>query len=508
MRENYIDKGVEFDDALQSTAKDLSMHPDEVRREIITRQTKPLTDQMYLQMARRRQSRSAAQQWVRNADKSVGERALDAVSNTLFNIKVMAGIHGTVGPGTHAGENIYHPTRWADYFTNVGRTWKAVASPGAHERYMRDLVNDPNYVVARRAGLANEPNTMYDDYQNNQLKKILGDRLGNAGNRGFDVLKRMRQDFFNSRWEKLSPEQQTPEFAKEIADMVNHSTGAIRTRLPGKIPKLVAFAPQLEGSRIARIIGDPIKATNTFLNWNKSTQAQKYFAKAVVKNAAGFMATYLASLAANQAINKMSGSKDEINFTDPSKADWLRHKVHGYSIESTGGLVSTMRLLARLVSPALNPVRARAGMQPVKDTVKDALYSYGRGKLSPVAAPLEDVRSGVTYGGNPVPWSNQAKGEKGQPRLSWSQYLSTEQTPIPVSEGLRTFYEEMQKQGIPTNTINNILDAAAKHPDALGKSAGVGAVGGTTGLRVSPEFSPKPAKTSPIARTRSQNRTR
>src|SRR5207237_261243 len=111
------------------------------------------------------------------------------------------------------------------------RTWKGAYSSAAHERYMQDLVNDPNYITARRAGLANEPGKFYDEYQNTQMQKFFG-VVGKIGNRGFDALKTMRQDFFNSQWNKLDESQKTPEMAKAIADIANHATGVIRTQIP------------------------------------------------------------------------------------------------------------------------------------------------------------------------------------------------------------------------------------------------------------------------------------
>lgn len=488
MRENYIDKGVEFEDALQSTAKDLSMQPDEVRREIVTRQTKPLTDQMYLQMSRRRAARNAAQAWVRNADKSVGAKALDTLATTFFNIKIAGGLHGTVGPVTHAGENIFHPTRWGDYFKNVGRTWRAVGSSAAHERYIQDLVNDPNYITARRAGLANEPGRFYDDYQNNQLSKIFGRGVGEAGNRGFDVLKRMRQDFFNSRWDKLPEDQHTPEMAKAVATLVNHSTGAISSQIPkANAVRQVLFAAPLEASRWARILGDPIKATDTFLNWKKATPSDKYFAKAVVKNHAGFLATYLSALALNQAILKASGSDDKVNFTDPSKGDWLRLKVKGRAIEPTGGLISTLDFLGKLGNAAIGKQDPREGRF---EKIGKATAQYGRGKLAPGASTLTDFATQEDFTGRPLPFSSD-KEKRGKPRYTWPEYFLTQQSPIPAAEGLHDFFDTMHQQGVPVETMGQIFDAARKHPEAIGKGAEIGTVSGATGVRVGKEYKPR-----------------
>ena len=47
---------------------------------------------------------------------------------------------------------------------------------------MTDLENSPNYITAKRAGLANDPKKGYDEYQSPWMAKTLG-RLGVSGNR-------------------------------------------------------------------------------------------------------------------------------------------------------------------------------------------------------------------------------------------------------------------------------------------------------------------------------------
>ncbi len=488
--EKYIDKGIELGDAVQKTAIDLKVSPEQVRRALGTQgATKPLTDALYRRMAIRRDAKSAAQQWVQNTDKSPALRVAQGIADAFFNIKIGGGLHGTVGPVTHAGENLFHPTKWVDYFKNVGRTWKAVTSVADHERYMQDLVNDPNYTIARRGGLKNEPGKIYDDYQNTQMQRMFGSSIGNAGNRGFDLLKRMRQDFFNARWNKLDESQKTPEMAKVISDLENHATGAVRTKLPyPNLARGIIFAPPLEASRWARLLGDPIRAVDTFTNWKSATPEERYFAKSVVKNHAGFLATYLGALALNQGLLTASGSKDKVNFTDPSKGDWLRLKVKGRAIEPTGGIISTIDFLGKIGQAALGAQDPRQGRF---ERMGKAVTQYGRGKLSPVASTVTDVASQSDFTGRPLPFSAD-KERAGKPRYSWPEYLATQQSPIPIAEGAREFFNEMRKQGVPVDTTKAIFNAAVSHPSAFAKGAGVGAVSGATGVRIGAEYEPKP----------------
>lgn len=497
-RENYIDQGAGFDEAVQSIAKDLGATPEQIRRAIVNQpKAKRITDALYTQMSQRRIARQAAERWIKNVDKSPLMKTLEGGADLCFNIATFG--HGTVAPLTHAGENIYHPTRWVDYFKNMGRTYKAAYSSATHERYMQDLVNRPNYTTARRGGLKNEPGQFYDEYQSNAARRMFG-AIGKIGNRGFDILKVMRQDFFDARWNKLDPEQQTPEMAKVIADLTNHATGAVRATFPSAT-RVVFFAAPLEASRWARIIGDPVRALSTYSNWNKATPSEKYFANAVTKNVAGFAATYLASLALNQAMLIASKSDDRVNFTDPWKGDWLRHKIKGRAIESTGGLISTIDFLGKLGAAAVG--KDRMGK------VGDALIHYGRGKLSPAGSTVADVALRSDYSGRPLPqipylpkslsFLQPDAGTAKKPAYTWLEYGLAAHAPIPAAEGLRDFYDEMRKQGVPTDTIRQLIGAALTHKAAAAKATGIGVTSGAAGVKIGREFAQPAPRYNPQA---------
>ncbi len=429
------------------------------------------------------------------ANKSRGAKVLQAASNTFFNIATFA--HGTVGPVTHAGENIFHPSRWGNYAKNVGRTWGAAFSPKLHEEMMANLVAEPNFEMWKRAGLANEPGVHYDEYQS--APKIFG-FVGKMGARGFDALKTMREDFANARWNKLSEEQRTPEMAKAIADLVNHSTGAVRTKaLSGPVARSVFFAAPLEASRWARILGDPIRAANTYTNWGKSSPSERYFAKSVVKNHAEYLATYVGALALNAAMLKASGSDDKVNFTDPSKPDWLRFKVKGRAIDPTGGITSTIGFLGRLANAAIE--KPKYGDTRYATMGKIAA-EQARSKLSPAAGLATDVATRSDFRGRPLPFSSD-KGTAAKPKYTYPEYITTRVAPIPMSAGIRDFYDQMEKQGVPMATTKQIIEAAMTHGKQAGVAAALGAAAGTTGIHVGAEYTPRPSKIVPM-RTRSR----
>lgn len=492
----YVDKGVEFGEAVQRLAADLGATPEQVRRVLATQPgVKPLVDMAYRRMSARRQARSAAEQWVKNADRSPALKAVQGTADAFFNAKTFG--HGTVAPLTHVGASMYHPTRWINYFKNMGRTYRAAYSSAAHERYMQDLVNRPNYLIARRGGLKNEPGKFYDEYQNNLAQKMFG-AIGKIGNRGFDILKTTRQDFFDAQWNKLDESQKTPEMAKEIATLTNHATGATDRSFSHPLVRTAFFAAPLEVSRWARILGDPVRAVSIFTNVRATngkptwvaTPAEKYFAKSVVKNHAEFTATYLASLALNQAILTATGSDDKINFTDPSKGDWLRHKIKGRAIESTGGIIATIDFLGKIGQAAFGAQNPREGRG---SRMGHAAYQYGRGKLSPFMSTVADFATQADYQERPMPFSSD-KEKRGKPRYSWPEYLITQQSPIPIAEAAHDFFDEMHKQGVPLDTTKAIFSAALNHPAAVGKGVGIGITSGGTGVRIGTEYAPHGAR--------------
>jgi hypothetical protein len=423
------------------------------------------------------------------ANKSIGAKALQTASNTFFNIATFA--HGTVGPITHAGENIFHPSRWGNYAKNVGRTWGNAFSPKFYKEQMANLISEPNFEMWRKAGLANDPSVHYDEYQS--APKIFG-FVGKMGARGFDALKTMREDFANARWNRLDESQRTPEMAKAIADLANHSTGAVRTKaLSGPVTRGLFFAAPLEASRWARILGDPVRAANTYSQWGKASPSERLFAKSVVKNHAEFLATYLGALALNAAVLKASGSDDKVNFTDPTKSDWLRFKVKGRAVDPTGGIISTIGFLGKLGGQL-------ASKKPDFGEMGKTVAEQARNKLSPAAGLAVDVATRSDFRGRPLPFSSNA-GTPAKPRYSYPEYVSGRIAPIPMSAGLRDFYDQMEKQGVPTDTIKQIINAAVSHPRQAATAAGIGAAAGATGIHIGAEYTPRASKTAPM-RTR------
>ena len=121
---------------------------------------------MYSKMAQRRALIQQANYWIKAAARPDWEKAITGIPGIFFRAKVR--FHGSVGMITHAGINIFNPTEWGTYWPNFVKQFQMMGwfDKGAyHERAMQDLVRDPNYITARRAGLANDATHGRDDYE-------------------------------------------------------------------------------------------------------------------------------------------------------------------------------------------------------------------------------------------------------------------------------------------------------------------------------------------------------
>lgn len=472
----YIDQGMGFSDARNAAGVDLGITPERVMRALTQQpKAKRLTNELYRQMSDRREAKAQAEAWVRTADTPAYRRFLGSLPDVFFGLKTFG--HGTVGMITHAGKNIFLPTRWADYWPNFAKQYKLAYDRGYHEQMMQDLENRPNFITAKRAGLANDPSKTFDDYQKHSLARLFG-RAGLVGARGFDSLKLLRQDLFDTAWNRLPDSLKTSDMAKLLATEMNHSTGVSDINLP-KGSSTAFFAPKLEASRWAWVFGDNVKALKTLAEWKRSTPEERYHAKLVLKRSAEFMATYGALLAANQGLLIATGSKDRVNMTDPSKGDWMRFKIGGRAIEPTGGLIGMLDFLGKIGNAALGEQDPREGRF---EKIGKAGASYLRGKLSPIASTATDVITGADFSGRPLPWSSD-KEHEGRPKYTWPEYLLTQQTPIPVGEAARDVYTTMREKGAPDDFIKAIL-----------KGAAIGTLSGGTGVRIGEEYSARTDK--------------
>jgi len=494
----YLDKGASYSDMLNGVSKDLGLNRDQVRTAIAQpKGAKEITDEMYRTINRRNNAVLEAKQWVKEQGNSKVGNLIRKSPSTLFKLKTFG--HGTVGGITHAGMDMFRLSTWNHYIKLWGNQFKyAFGNTAKYEQAMEDLKNDPDFTFWKRNGLAIDPKEKYDDYQGNYTLdskktnpfKRLFDRLGVAGDRGFNALKIYRLDLAKTFYDRLSAtEKADPNSAKEIAQLVNHSSGTSEFDL-GKANKFVNtafFAPRLEASRWQGLIADPAKAISTFskmaVNSNTVTPAEKAAAKYVARNAGEKIATYTALLAANAGMLSLMDSKQKINFTDPTASDWLKFKTgNGKTLDISGGVESSMKLLGSLLVNSYNGIYGSKKDNRVKvgDKDENALATQLRYKMSPIASTITDLVTTTDAMGRPLPYSN-IKPKKGEDKYTWGQYVLQQQTPIPISAGVREAIGSMKQNGMSNPQIEDILKGSLYF-----------AVEGFTGAKLGDE--PKPKK--------------
>lgn len=477
----------DFHDVINQVGMDTGLSNEQVRRAISQpKGAKIVTDKMYAEMYHRSQVLQSAKIWVKSADQSATRKFWSKV------IKVPAAIvtalHGSVAPITHVGGDLYRPSNWKSYFNFMLNSYTfsfgglTEGGKARYEKAMGDLVRDPSYMLAKKAGLRIDPTDFSsDDYSNYQ--SVFG-RLAKMGERGFNAMKPYRLEQFKQQYNKLSDQAKAnPDVVKAIAHMVNLSSGTTEAKIPPGTD-LVMFAPKLVVSQYQRIFTEPAKAVGTFVKWGASlsnpdkfsppTAAEKLQAKMVARHSGEMVATYLAALAANQAILSLSGSKQKINFTDPLSPDWMKFKAWGKDIDASGGMNSALRFVGSLVEEAARAngiVKTKEKGKP-GDTEGRKIIQQMANKLSPAAGDIVEVFSGTDNVGNSLPWSS-VKHSKGKEKLSWAKYFESK-SPIFIAEGFKTFNEAAAQNGVPHAVLDNYLEGIL-----------IGVLAGTTGAHIS-----------------------
>jgi hypothetical protein len=463
-KDAYINKGESnIDTVAQGVADDFGLAKKDVMKMLAGRKgTKRIMDDMYLKMSRARQAINAAKTWLQNEKTPGWMSKVRRLPRVFFSAKVFG--HGTVGMITHAGVMAFDPKMAREYWSNFGRQYGLMLSPKYHEAMMQDLMSKSNFILARRAGLSNDPFRFQDDYQNPKIQLGLG-KVGMAGNRGFDILKLLRQDMFDRQWNSLDAAQKTPEAAKLIADSVNHATGIVRSQFFGKLSEPLAvafFAPKLEASRWAFMFTDPIKATKILAEWKTATPEERMFAMSEIKQKARIAGMYFGLLALNQALLSAFNTGQSINFTNPRRGDFLAFKTFGQNVSLISPMLHMVGLLANLYRTSTGKRTQLESLTPRGEEMGQELWAYGRGKLSPFSQPLVDLATQSDFTGRPMPFSKDRvptwQRRRGIKKWTWSQYLTQQFAPIPAEEAIR---EVWQSQGITKSEQDKYLKAVS-----------------------------------------------
>lgn len=444
-RKFYIDRGVtDFNDIIHGLAADFGLKEDMVKRALASPQNvAKVADDMWKKQYDARRLRSAAIRWLYTTDSPAYERAIASIPSLMFRIKV--GFHGTVALGTHAPMVAFQPRFWANYARDFGKMYKMVGSPAFYEQEVQALVRRPNYVLARRAGLVNDP-MLYEDFTAPETAKYFG-RLAGMGNRGYTILKILRQDMFDQMWDKLPAEAKLPEVATALSDGINHAVGVVKGRAP-KGSNIALFAPRLLASRVMWLAGDPMRAVRTgarIIAGKETTLADRMFAVNQVKEKAWVFGTMMSMLAVNQGILSLMNSNQRINITDPYRSDWMKFKVAGMDLAYGNAMISMARLPVRMYRLRDGRTGKIKNFVYADEDTYTFLGQWARGQASPFAALLADLWFKADYANRPLPHSEKAVPKRlraqGLERYTWAEFLSEEMLPIPFEEAAKEVWK-------------------------------------------------------------------
>jgi hypothetical protein len=493
---DYLDKGVDnFDDIRKKLATDLGMSIEQVTRLLQQdKRAKYLADDLWRKQQKERNLKEQAKRWVQELSTPGYQKALQRIPRLMFTLKV--GLHGTVALGTHAPTVAFQPRFWKAYVTNFGKMYHMVGSRAYYEGQVQNLLRADNYITARRAGLVNDP-FIYEEYAMNPVVggvATISPKFANAinnmtrmGNRGYSVLKMLRQDMFDQHWNQLPKSMQIPDVAKAIADGVNHSTGVVQGRAPAGT-SLALFAPRLEASRVMWLAGDPAKAVGTLLNWKNASEGEKYFAMNQLKEKAWVVGTLGSLLALNQGVLSAFDKDQKINLTDPFKPDFLKFKVAGMNVSYGNPMITMARLPLRLFVGVQNEGKFNKIVYE-DENVATVLFEYVRSQMSPFAATTTDLAIGRDFMRRPLPRAGFGllPGKTNIPKrlkaegivpYTWTEYGVQQAAMIPLQEVLKEVWGKDLKMDMPT--FNLALNALA-----------TAIVMGGTGARVSEDYSLK-----------------
>lgn len=482
----YLERGVtDIDRVAVGLAKDLNLYPEQIVRAFTqTRALHKLADDLWYKQAEQRRLKADVELWVKYADNPALYNFMRLLPNFFFSLAVFG--HGAVWGGTHAPIHILTPQSWPVFFPNYFASFKNMVSKGAHERYLRDIANSPDYVFWKRRGLEIDVNRAVDQYASREQGVFFG-ALGRAGNRGFDSLKGLRLGLARQYWTALEPELRNEESAAKIIDWVNHSTGALgsKSRISSALKtegvRSFLFAPALYGSRIATV-SDAIKAASIGLRRNASPETRAMSVE-MNKRLGAMLGLFGGALLLNNAILSTTGSNSRVNFTDPTKPDFLAFKGgNGMYVGVGSGFLGMARLLGRLYKAETDAKKPGLGqLDDRSDDVGKIMGQYVRGLLSPLAARVADLVTGENIMKRPLPamlgGNRNVTGSASQqifkPQLSMKEYLGSALLPIPGAEAWENYYEELRKNGLSESDARRFL-----------KSAGAGVAGGLTGFRL------------------------
>jgi hypothetical protein len=245
------------------------------------------------------------------------------------------------------------------------------------------------------------------------------------------------------------PQEEQLDIGKNLAEWANHATGSGKGAI-ASLGSKVLFGPKLTQSKLNRMFADPIKTIQTFANWGNATTGERIVARTRLSGMTQYALTGLGFLVANQGLLQALGSKQQINLTDPSQADWLKFKGLGIDV-GLPGLHSELRTIAQILAiPFMDKAtlkQASHGMaRSREDYLRQLAINYAFGKVTPTIGLAKEIFTGEAFPRRPVPWSGET-GTPKQPRMGWAEY-GLSHAPILVTAPAKYFFDQLRKGGM------------------------------------------------------------
>jgi hypothetical protein len=461
VKENAIDRGMPFEqvhDTLNSHFFGGAAKPEWVNEFLAARKTpfKRASDAVWTAQANRRNIQQQAKNLLSDRNANILERAAKAVIAGPRYVTVGGGLHGVVFPGTHGGALALNPLRWRSFARLVVNTWKNL-NPTQAKILADNMARSPYFALGRRLGVDLTTHGM--ETGGGRVSARTWGALLETRFRLFEAA--MKRHIDSGKYSAAEIDS----IGKQLAVWANHATGSGKGPITAHpVIAQAFFGPKLAQSYWNRLVGDPVKTIGTFTNWNKADAGDKVVAMQRLRGALSMAVTYSGMLMANQALLAATGQKDQINWNDPTKSDWLGFKGFGFRWSLPGAMHSEINLIGQIIAAqSMKPDQlAAVGIPVPKGKVSEdklsslrqlyvgrQLFDYAQNKATPAIGLARDIVTGHDFMGRPLPWVSEKQTPKEaqkHPPVSWGEYAWSH-APIPLAGAARYVYDELRKAG-------------------------------------------------------------
>jgi hypothetical protein len=164
-----------------------------------------------------------------------------------------------------------------------------------------------------------------------------------------------------------------------------------------------------------------------------------------LKEKAWVAGTLFGLLALNEGVLSAIHSKQQINFTDPTRSDFLKFKAAGMDFAYGNAMMSMARLPVRLYSIRESDGGKLRNLVYPDESSYSVLGEYGRSQLSPFASLASTLWFKSDWQNRPLPNSIRAVPKRlraqGLQAYTWPEFWSEQVLPIPAEEAAREVWK-------------------------------------------------------------------